>query len=135
MDAGAADDGHGADPIEEYDYDTNPGWMIGLSPRFGMRYLTLDQRMGLLAVADENLWREVLAVARQVYASPHVRGGSKEFGCNQQYASLLRAAANALDCGGTEALQAFLRLFVSVIRSGNRLHIDPDGTSMSIVRW
>lgn len=31
-DAGAADDGHGDDPIEEYDYDTNPGWMIGLSP-------------------------------------------------------------------------------------------------------
>lgn len=99
-----------------------------------MRYLTLDQHMGLLAGADESLWREVLAVARRVYVSPHIRGGSKEFGCNQQYASLLRAAANALDCGGAEALQAFLRLFVSVIRSGNDVRLGPDGSRMSIVR-
>ncbi|WP_101621941.1 hypothetical protein [Bifidobacterium parmae] len=76
-DAGAADDDHGDDLIEEYDYDTDPGWMIGLSPRFGLRHLTLNQRMGLLAAADESLWREVLAAARQVYVSPHIRGGSK----------------------------------------------------------
>ncbi|NEG71821.1 hypothetical protein [Bifidobacterium ramosum] len=99
------------DHLDDFRYELSPAWMIALSDRFGGRYLSPNQRMQLLAHADASAWEGVFAVAAKRYASPHISGGTKMFGCNQEYAYLLRAAARLLDCGGPELLQGFLTMF------------------------
>lgn len=120
-------DGLGAvspdDSLDRLEYATSPAWMIALSGRFGRRYLTLDQRMGLLAAAGPDEWGTVFLTVRSRYVSPYCRGGSKEYGCNQEYAFLLGTAAAANESGGEELLRCFLRLVVLSIRSSGRLHI------------
>ncbi|MBW3090053.1 hypothetical protein [Bifidobacterium miconisargentati] len=115
------------EPIERYDYDMEPAWMILFSPRFGGRWFTLDQRIRLLADATPLHWRFALESMRRVFVSVHVRGGSKEFGCNQEYHHLFASALNALDAGGPELLDIFLHLATLVPDTGGRLHVTPDG--------
>ena len=120
-------DGLGAvppdDSLDRLEYAISPAWMIALSGRFGRRYLTLDQRMGLLAAARPDEWETVFLTVHCRYVSPYCRGGSKEYGCNQEYAFLLRTAASASESGGEELLRCFLRLIVLSSRSSGRLHI------------
>ncbi|PLS30754.1 hypothetical protein Uis1B_1336 [Bifidobacterium margollesii] len=111
------------DSLDRLEYAISPAWMIALSGRFGRRYLTLDQRMGLLAAAGPDEWEMVFLAVRSRYVSPYCSGGSKEYGCNQEYAFLLGTAAAANESGGEELLRCFLRLIVLSNRSSGRLHI------------
>lgn len=122
------------DPIERYDYDTEPAWMILLSPRFGGRWFTLDQRMRLLANAIPLHWQFALESARRVYVSVHGRGGSPEFGCNQEYHHLFASALNALDTGGSELLDIFLHLFTLMPDTNGRMSVSPDGFNVAYRR-
>lgn len=118
------------DPIERFDYDCEPAWMILLSPRFGARWFTLDQRMGLLANADPMLLRLLFATVKQRFVSTHGRGGSPEFGCNQEYHHLIAGLAKALDHGGPDLLEALMRLIIIASRAGDYITVGPDE-----VRW
>ena len=118
------------DPIERFDYDCEPAWMILLSPRFGARWFTLDQRMGLLANTDPMLLRLLLATVKQRFVSTHGRGGSPEFGCNQEYHHLIAGLVKALDHGGPDLLEALMRLVIIASRAGDYITVGPDE-----VRW
>ncbi|MBW3093444.1 hypothetical protein KIH79_11040 [Bifidobacterium sp. 82T10] len=113
--------------LDDYRYELSPAWMIALSERFGRRYLTEQQRMELLAAADPQAWQDAFSAAKLRFISPRVRGGSKEYGCNQQYAHLLQAAANMLQSGGSELLGLFLALFRLSPTLQGHLHVTPHG--------
>ena len=118
------------DPIERFDYDCEPAWMILLSPRFGARWFTLDQRMGLLANTDPMLLRLLFATVKQRFVSTHGRGGSPEFGCNQEYHHLIAGLVKALDHVGPDLLEALMRLVIIASRAGDYITVGPDE-----VRW
>ena len=118
------------DPIERFDYDCEPAWMILLSPRFGARWFTLDQRMGLLANTDPMLLRLLFATVKQRFVSTHGRGGSPEFGCNQECHHLIAGLVKALDHGGPDLLEALMRLVIIASRAGDYISVSPDE-----VRW
>lgn len=120
---------HG-DHLDDFRYELSPAWMIALSDRFGGRYLSPNQRMQLLAGADAGAWEGVFAAAAKRYVSPHISGGTKMFGCNQEYAYLLRAAARLLDCGGPELLQGFLTMFRLAPDAGCRMSIGRGGCEL-----
>lgn len=115
--------------LDDFDYAVSPAWMIALSERFGRRYLTSEQRWKLLAAAPETLWKDALIAAERRYESVYGHGGTKEFGCNQEYAFLLKTAWGVFDCGGRDLLCSFLQFFRYSVEARGYLSIDRDGFS------
>lgn len=130
--------GSGEAGPSDFDRALSPGWMIALSPEFGRRYLTAEQRRKLLGNADPRLWRGALIAARQRYMPSCRPGASRDFACNRSYALLLCTAWNMLLHGRENLLNAFLLFFRrssgiggSLIATGSGFSFDFDGSRIA----